>query len=70
MMVKAKITFPNVGVGVPPFGIPRQPTRKMETVIIPVVMRRRGRLGSLFGKRTAAKTTTNLEVTLECHPRR
>jgi hypothetical protein len=58
IMMNAKIAFPNVGVGVPPFGIPRQPTRKMETVMIPVVMRRRGRLGSLFARRTAAKTTT------------
>jgi cation transporter-like permease len=30
----------------------------METVMMPVVMRRRGLLGSLFAKRTAAKTTT------------
>jgi hypothetical protein len=57
IMINAKITFPIIGVGVPPFGIPRQPARKMETVMMPVVMRR-GLLGSLFAKRTAAKTTT------------
>lgn len=58
IMMNAKITFPYVGVGVPPFGIPRQPTRKMDTIIMPVVVRRRGLLGSLFAHSTAANTTT------------
>lgn len=39
-------------------GIPKHPTTKIDTVMIPVVTMRRGRRGSLFASSTAARTTT------------
>lgn len=60
IVTKLMMALPIVSLGFPP-GIPRQPTAKTETVIIPVVIfNNGGRPRSLLASNTAAKTTKSL----------
>lgn len=56
MMTKLMMVFPMASVGSFP-GIPRHPTTKIETIMMPVVTKSNGRRGILFANSTAARTT-------------
>lgn len=57
MMTNDMMTLPKVGLTSPP-GIPKQPTMKIEMVMIAVVVSKSGRRGILLAKSTAMKTVT------------